>query len=128
MPSIPSKPPPPPRVPASLGPSPAPPPPLPPGCSSPDRDYGFSRCHDVHATQAAPTGSASGQLRARPSRRIPEPCWESDSSARRRTPAGPDGAHNIKTRKSTANRSNPGRHYKELCLPPYGITLYPPIV
>lgn len=39
--------------------------PLPPGCSSPDRDYGFSRCHDVHATQAAPTGSAFGQLQAR---------------------------------------------------------------
>lgn len=102
--------------------------PPPPGCSSPDRDYGFSRCHDVHATQAAPTGSASGQLQVRPSRWIPEPCWESDSSTRRRTPAGPGGAHNIKSRKSTANRSNPDRHYKELCLPPYGITLYPPIV
>lgn len=81
--------------------------PLPPGCSSPDRDYGFSRCHDVHATQAAATGSAFGQLQARPSRRIPEPCRESDSSARRRTPVGPGGVRNIKTRKSTVGRSNP---------------------
>lgn len=80
--------------------------PLPPGCSSPDWDYGFSRCHDVHATQAAPTGSASGQLQARPSRRIPEPCRESDSSTRRRTPAGPGGVCNIKTRKSTVGRSD----------------------
>lgn len=97
--------------------------PLPPGCSSPDRDYGFSRCRDAHATQAAPTGSAFGQWRARPSRRIPEPCRESDSSARRRTPLGPGAVRDIKTRKPTV-----GRHCEEPCLPPYGITLYPPIV
>lgn len=69
---------------------------LPPGCSSPDRDYSFSRCHDTHATRAAPNCSASGQLQARPSWWIPEPCRELDSSTRRRTPAGPRGAHNIK--------------------------------
>lgn len=105
MPSIPSKPPPPPRVPASLGPSPAPPPDS--WLQQPRPGLWLQQMSWRACNTAAPTGSASGQLQSRPSRWIPEPCRESDSSTRRRTPAGPGGAHNIKTRKSTVNRSNP---------------------
>lgn len=130
MPSIPSKPPPPPRVPASLGPSPAPPPRLLAAAAQTGTIASADVMTCVHHRQHQMAPPLVSCKRGLPGGfQNPVGNWIPAHVAGRQL--APVVLTTLKkNRKSTVNQFNPGRHYKEPRLPPWhnSVSSYCPVM